>query len=60
MTLADFRDYVNAQARAEKAWLDQDNWTRMSIINTASSARFSSDRTIGEYFEEIWQNSPGC
>jgi starch phosphorylase len=55
VTLADFRSYVDAQARAEQTWLDQDNWTRMSIRNCSASGTFSTDRTITEYNEDIWK-----
>jgi starch phosphorylase len=55
VTLADFRSYVDAQARAERAWLDQENWTRMSIRNCSASGVFSTDRTITEYNEDIWK-----
>jgi starch phosphorylase len=54
MTAADFRSYVDCQHRVAEAYQDRDRWTRMSIINTARSARFSSDRTIREYAREIW------
>ncbi len=55
MTLADFRSYVDAQERVSQAWQDQDSWTRMSILNTASSGFFSTDRTMREYNAEIWK-----
>jgi starch phosphorylase len=55
MTLADFRSFTDAQGRAAEAFRDRDRWTRMSIINTASCARFSSDRTIRDYNEDIWR-----
>lgn len=55
MTLADFRSYIDAQALAEQAWKDQQRWTRMSILNTAASGVFSTDRTISQYNEDIWQ-----
>lgn len=55
MTAADFRSYVNAQQSVDKAYQDKDHWTGMSILNTAASARFSSDRTIRDYSEEIWK-----
>jgi starch phosphorylase len=58
MTLADFRSFVDAQNRAAAAFRDQDRWTRMSIINTASCARFSSDRTINDYNTDIWKLDP--
>ena len=55
MTLADFRSYVDAQARVAQAWQDQAQWTRMSIMNTASSGFFSTDRTMLEYNRDIWK-----
>ncbi len=58
MTLADFRGYIDAQHQVEKAWLDQDKWTQMSIMNTASSGIFSTDRTISQYNEDIWKLTP--
>jgi starch phosphorylase len=58
LTLADFRSYVDAQTRAERAWRDQEAWTRMSIFNCASSGGFSTDRTIGEYNSDIWRLEP--
>jgi len=58
MTAADFPDFVQAQRRAATAYRDIDAWTRMSIANTAASGRFSTDRTISEYNEEIWRLQP--
>ncbi len=55
MTAADFRSYVDAQQRANDAWQDRDAWTRMSIMNSAASGRFSTDRTMREYNEAIWK-----
>jgi starch phosphorylase len=55
MTLADFRSYVEAQRRAAEIFQDTETWTRMSILNTASSGKFSTDRTILEYNREIWK-----
>ncbi len=54
MTIADFRSYIEAQKRVEQAYRDQDRWTKMSILNTASSGKFSTDRTISEYNRDIW------
>jgi len=54
MTAADFRGYVDAQQRVSAVYRDTEAWTRMSILNTAASGRFSSDRTIGDYSREIW------
>ncbi len=58
MTLADFRTYVDAQQRVSRAWQNQANWTRMSILNTASSGFFSTDRTMQEYNRDIWKLTP--
>jgi starch phosphorylase len=58
MTIADFRSYIDAQRRVEQAWQDQEEWTRMSILNTAASGKFSTDRTIADYNREIWKLSP--
>ena len=52
---ADFRSYVDAQQRAAEAYQDTEHWTRMSIINTAKSGKFSTDRTMQEYNQDIWQ-----
>jgi len=58
MTLADFRSFINAQNRAAKAFRNKERWTRMSIVNTASCARFSSDRTINDYNADVWKLEP--
>ncbi|MBT3030337.1 MAG: glycogen/starch/alpha-glucan phosphorylase [Candidatus Thiodiazotropha sp. (ex Lucina pensylvanica)] len=55
MTAADFRSYIDAQEKAAKAYLDQRQWIRMSIMNSAKSGRFSTDRTIQEYNRDIWR-----
>ncbi len=55
MTAADFRSYIQAQAEAAAAYREQDRWVRMSILNTAKSGHFSSDRTIAEYNRDIWK-----
>jgi starch phosphorylase len=55
MTAADFRSYIDAQQQAALAYQDQKQWTRMSIINSAKSGRFSTDRTIQEYNRDIWE-----
>ena len=55
MTLADFRSYVDAQEQVATVWQDQEQWTRMSIMNTASSGFFSTDRTMQEYDRDIWK-----
>lgn len=58
MTAADFRAFIDAQNRADVAYRDRDLWTRMSILNTAASGRFSTDRTMREYNEDIWRLEP--
>ena len=58
MTAADFRSFVDAQKRVEEAYRDTENWTRMSILNTASSGRFSTDRTMRDYNDDIWGLEP--
>ena len=55
MTLADFAPYRDAQQRVALAWRDQARWTRMSILNTAASGFFSTDRTMHEYNRDIWK-----
>ena len=59
LTLADFRSYVDAQRRVDHAWSDRAGWLRRCIMNTARSGRFSSDRTISEYGEDIWFRDDG-
>ena len=56
--LADLRSYSEAHARLGDFYRDSDAWARSSIINVASSGKFSSDRTIKEYAEEIWNVAP--
>jgi len=58
MTIADFRSYVDTQKRVEDAYRDKDHWTRMSILNCANSGKFSTDRTINEYNNDIWKLTP--
>lgn len=55
LTAADFGSYVAAQRDVARTWQDHERWTTMSILNTAGSGFFSSDRTIREYAAEIWQ-----
>ncbi|MHB1099141.1 MAG: glycogen/starch/alpha-glucan phosphorylase [Burkholderiales bacterium] len=55
MVAADFRSYVDAQEKAAMAYSDRENWIRMSILNTASSGKFSTDRTMLDYNSEIWK-----
>ncbi|MFM1747629.1 MAG: Maltodextrin phosphorylase [Verrucomicrobiota bacterium] len=58
MVLADFRAYCECQARVDAAFRDREAWARMAIINTARMGKFSSDRTIREYAEDIWRLEP--
>jgi starch phosphorylase len=56
--LADFSDYLRAQDAVSSAWGDRDRWNRMSVLNCARTGFFSSDRSIHEYAERIWQAEP--
>ena len=55
LTAADFRSFIDAQARVSHAYMDKNSWTEMSICNTANSGKFSTDRTMKEYNEDIWK-----
>lgn len=55
LTLADFRSFVDAQQAVAEAYQDRDRWLRMSIMNTARSGFFSTDRTMKEYNRDIWK-----
>ncbi|MBQ1312813.1 MAG: glycogen/starch/alpha-glucan phosphorylase [Blautia sp.] len=52
--LGDFRSYAEAQKRVEEAYRDTKRWSRMALLNTACSGKFTSDRTIQEYVDDIW------
>ena len=54
----DFPSYVEAQDAVDAAYKDKTRWTRMSIMNTAGSGFFSSDRTIAQYAADIWKIQP--
>ncbi|XP_057491299.1 alpha-1,4 glucan phosphorylase L isozyme, chloroplastic/amyloplastic-like [Actinidia eriantha] len=54
----DFPSYIECQEKVDEAYRDQQRWTRMSILNTAGSSKFSSDRTIHEYARDIWNIKP--
>ena len=56
--LADFEDYVRAQQEVDATYKDKEKWAKMAIINTAKSGKFSSDRTIKQYADEIWNLKP--
>ena len=55
LTLADFRSYVDAQQQAATCYSDRKTWVCKSILNTASSGYFSTDRTMQEYNKDIWK-----
>lgn len=57
MVAADFSAYAIAQRKIDALWGDRDEWMRKAMINTANMGWFSSDRTIREYADEIW-NAP--
>jgi starch phosphorylase len=58
MLLADYQAYVDCQRRVAFDWQNADQWTQMSILNTARMGRFSSDRSIREYCRDIWDVRP--
>ena len=58
MLCADFQSYLDCQTAVDEAYLDVEHWTRMSVLNTARSGKFSSDRSIREYCEDIWRVKP--
>ena len=58
LLLADYQSYIECQEKVSQAYKDQDNWTRMSILNVARMGKFSSDRAIREYCEDIWDTEP--
>ncbi len=53
--LKDFRAYAEAQEKVEEAYRDKDRWAKMALLNTACCGKFSSDRTILEYVDDIWK-----
>lgn len=58
MLLADYQHFVDAQHKVSEAYKDKESWTRMSILNVARMGKFSSDRAIQEYCDEIWNVDP--
>ena len=58
MLMADFQSYIDCQEKVDTAYRDQDRWTRMSILNVARIGGFSSDRSIRDYAEKIWNVKP--
>jgi starch phosphorylase len=58
MHLADLGSYIEAHERVEALYVDSDAWVRKAIANVAASGKFSSDRTIAEYANGIWNVKP--
>ena len=58
LVLADYADYIRSQDEVGETWQDTPTWTRKSILNSARSGKFSSDRPITEYCDEIWNVGP--
>jgi len=58
LVAADFRSYVDAQQLAAEAFMDQKRWQKMSVLNTAYSGKFSTDRTMQDYNRDIWKLTP--
>ena len=58
MVFADYRSYIDCQARVDRTYMDPEAWSRRSILNTARMGYFSSDRTIMEYANDIWRVQP--
>jgi starch phosphorylase len=58
MTAADFRSFIDAQELAGAAYQNKERWTTISILNTAASGRFSTDRTMQDYNDDIWKLDP--
>ena len=56
--LADFADYLRAQDEVNQAWTNRKQWNRMSLLNTARTGFFSSDRSIQDYCQTIWKAEP--
>ncbi len=58
MVTLDYDSYIEEQSRVSEAFLDKEDWTRKSIINSANMGKFSTDRTISDYNDEIWKVEP--
>jgi starch phosphorylase len=58
LLFADYQSYLDEQARVSQAFGDVGTWTRMSILNAARMGYFSSDRSIQEYCDKIWDAKP--
>jgi glycogen phosphorylase len=58
MLLADYRSYITAQEQVANAFQDRDEWIKKSILNTANMGKFSSNRSVLEYAQDIWDIKP--
>ena len=58
LLLADYAAYIECQGKVEAAYRDQDQWVKSAILNVANMGKFSSDRTISQYAEVIWEAKP--
>jgi starch phosphorylase len=58
LLLADYASYIETQDKVAKLYHNQEEWTRMAILNVASMAKFSSDRAISDYAKNIWHVNP--
>lgn len=56
--LADYKSYLECQDKVSQAYKDQENWRKMSILNVARMGKFSSERSIKDYCDKIWNASP--
>ena len=59
LVLADYQAYIDAQDQVSALWRDPRAWTRKSILNAARMGKFSSDRSIRDYCEQVWKIQPG-
>ncbi|ACB54532.1 glycogen phosphorylase [Crocosphaera subtropica ATCC 51142] len=58
LLLADYKSYIECQEKVSQAYKDQENWSKMSILNVARMGKFSSDRSIQDYCNNIWNTQP--
>ena len=58
MLLHDYRSYISCQEQVDRHYADRDAWLRSSILNAARMGKFSSDRSIRQYCEEVWKVTP--